>query len=239
MLNDLAQKQNVPVKVSAPFDSTEGPAELDKSENFAKIAFALSDETPISEPIVGANSVFVLAKNKSLPSENPPFATIKARVETDLKHSQATDMARNAGAKFAQSATNGLAQGKAFSALASDAKAKAVLLPNFSLSSTNELADVEEHMSRSQFLQVALSMPVGQVSPFVPTMDGGMVLYVKEKLPLDEKKIAAELPGFLTTLRQTRQREAFEQWFSHEAPQALADTPVVRRQTAINQPEAN
>jgi len=235
MLADLAQKKGIPVKVSTPFDSTEGPAELDKSETFAKQAFSLGDDEPIAGPVIGADAVFVIAKNKSLPSENPPFDTIKARVESDLKHSQATDMARSAGAKFAQGATNGIAQGKAFSALASEAKAKAVLLPNFSLSTTNELADVEEHMSRQQFLQVALSMPVGQVSPFVPTMDGGMVLYVKEKLPLDEKKLAADLPAFLTTLRQTRQREAFEQWFSHEAPQALADTPVVRRQPEINQ----
>ena len=131
-----------------------------------------------------------------------------------------------------------IAEGKAFATLAADAKAKAILLPNFSLSSTNALTEVEEHISRSQFLQVALSMPVGEVSPFIPTMDGGMVLYIKEKQPIDEKKAAKELPEFLTQLRQTRQREAFEQWFNHEAPQALADTPVVRRQPEINQPGA-
>jgi len=240
MLNDLAQKQGVPVKVSAPFDINEGPEELDKSETFAKAAFRLSDDEPIAGPIIGADSVFVVAKNKTLPSENPPYDTVKAAVESDFKISQARDLARAAGAKFAQSATNGIAQGKAFSALASEAKAHAILLPHFSLSSTNALADVEEHLSRSQFLQVALSLPVGEVSPFIPTMDGGMVLYIKEKLPLDEQKVAAQLPGFLTMLRNARQREAFEQWFNHEAPQALADTPVVRRQPAVNQPaEAN
>ena len=237
-LAEHAATNGLTVKVSAPFDINEGPAELDKSENFAKLAFRLSDEAPISEPIVGTDAVFIIAKNKTIPSENPPFETVKARVESDFKRSQATDLARSNGAKFAQSATNGLAQGKAFATLAADAKAKAILLPNFALSSTNALTEVEEHMSRSQFLQVALSMPVGEVSPFIPTMDGGMVLYIKEKQPLDEKKAATELPAFLTQLRQTRQREAFEQWFNHEAPQALADTPVVRRQPEINQPGA-
>jgi hypothetical protein len=236
MLNDLAQKQSLSVKVSAPFDISEGPEELDKSENFAKAAFRLSDDAPISEPLIGSDAIFVIAKNKTLPSENPAYDTVKARVEADFKHSQATDLARSAGAKFAQGATNGLAQGKAFSAMAAEAKANAILLPHYSLISTNTLADVEEHLSRSQFLQVTLSMPVGEVSPFIPTMDGGMVLYVKEKLPLDEKIAAAALPGYLTSLRQARQREAFEQWFNHEAPQALADTPVVRRQPEINQP---
>lgn len=233
---DHARSNNLAVHVSPPFDINEGPAELDKSENFSKLAFRLGDDAPISEPYIGTDAIYVLAKNKSLPSENPPFETIKARVESDFKMSQARDFARAAGASFAQSATNGLAQGKAFATLASEAKAHATLLPHFSLSSTNELADVEEHISRTQFLQVALAMPVGEVSPFIPTMDGGMVLYVKEKLPLDEKKAAIEVPQYLISLRQARQREAFEQWFNHEAPQALADTPVVRRQPEMSQP---
>ena len=236
-LADHARTNGLTVKVSAPFDRTEGPAELDKSENFAKLAFRLSDEEPIAGPIIGADAVFVIAKDKQFPSENPPFATVKERVESDFKLSQATQTARNTGGMFAQSATNGLAQGKAFTALAADVKAKPILLPPFSLS-TRKLEEVEDHISLQQFMQVAFSTPVGEVSQFVPTMAGGMVLYVKDKLPLDEKKVTAELPEFINLLRQARQREAFEQWFNHEAPQALSDTPVVRRQPEINPPAA-
>lgn len=236
-LAKLAQEKNLPVKVSTPFDITEGPAELDKSENFAKAAFRLRDEEPIAGPIMGTDAVFVIAKNKTIPSENPPYDSVKDRVESDFKLAQATQTARMTGAMFAQSATNGLAQGKAFSALAAEAKAKAILLPAFSLGS-RKLEEVEDHISLQQFMQVAFSTPVGEVSQFIPTMEGGMVLYVKDKLPLDEKKVTAELPEFLTMLRQARQREAFEQWFNHEAPQALSDTPVVRRQPEINSPAA-
>jgi hypothetical protein len=236
-LAEAAQKQGLAVKVTAPFDRTEGPAELDKSENLAKAAFNLSDEDPIAGPIIGADSVFIIARNKQIPSENPPFETVKARVEQDFKLAQATQTARMTGAMFAQSVTNGLAQGKAFTALAAEANAKAILLPNFSLS-TRELKDVEDHLSLQQFMQVAFMTPVGEVSQFVPTMNGGMVLYVKSKLPLDEKKIAAELPEFINLLRQARQRESFEAWFNHEAPQALADTPVVKREPAVNAPAA-
>jgi len=236
-LAKLAQEKNLTVKISAPFDITAGPAELDKSENFAKAAFRLRDEEPIAGPIMGTDAVFVIAKNKTIPSENPPYDSVKDRVESDFKLAQATQTARMTGAMFAQSATNGLAQGKAFSALAAEAKAKAILLPAFSLSS-RKLEEVEDHISLQQFMQVAFATPVGEVSQFIPTMGGGMVLYVKDKLPLDEKKVASELPEFLTMLRQARQREAFEQWFNHEAPQALSDTPVVRRQPEINSPAA-
>lgn len=236
-LAELAQKQGLPVKVSAPFDITEGPAELDKSENFAKAAFKLRDENPIADPFVGTDAVFVIAKDKQFPSENPPYATVKDRVERDFKLAQATQTARITGAMFASGATNGLAQGKAFTTLCAEVKTKPILLPPFSLGS-RKLEDVEDHISLQQFMQVAFSTPVGEVSQFTPTMEGGMVLYVKDKLPLDEKKVAAELPEFINLLRQARQREAFEQWFNHEAPQALSDTPVVRRQPEINSPAA-
>ena len=234
-LGEAAQKQGLTVQVTAPFDRTEGPAELDKSENLAKAAFALSDDEPIVGPIVGADSVFIIARNKQIPSENPPFESVKARVEQDFKLAQAVQQARMNGAMFAQTVTNGLAQGKAFTALAAEAKAKAVLLPNFS-QNISKLEEVEGEISLQQFLQVSFMTAVGEVSQFVPTMNGGMVLYVKSKLPLDEKKIAAELPEFINLLRQARQREAFEAWFNHEAPQALADTPVVKRETAVNAP---
>lgn len=236
-LAELAQKQGLPVKVTAPFDRTEGPAELDKSENFAKAAFALSEEDPIAGPIIGADAVFMIARNKRIPSENPPYDTVKDRVESDFKLAQATQTARITGAMFASSATNGIAQGKAFTTLCAEVKAKPILLPEFSLS-TRKLQDIEDHISLQQFMQVAFSTPVGQVSQFVPTMEGGMVLYVQSKLPLDEKKVAAELPEFINLLRQARQREAFEQWFNHEAPQALSDIPALRRQPEINSPAA-
>lgn len=232
-LAEQAKKQNLPVKVSEPFDRSEGPTGLSTSEDFARVAFRLTEEEPIAGPIPGENAVFVIARNKQLPSENPPFEAVKARVEQDYKLSQAAQAARSAGIAFAQSVTNGLAQGKAFTTLAAEAKAKPVLLPHFSMS-TRSLPEVEDHLSLQQFLQIAFATPLGQASQFIPTMDGGMILYAQSKMALDEKKVAAELPEFINLLRQARQREAFEQWFNREAPQALADTPIVRRAPEVN-----
>jgi hypothetical protein len=57
-------------------------------------------------------------------------------------------------------------------------------------------------------------------------MEGGLVLYVKEKLPLDESKAQTEIPTFVTNLRRARQQEAFEDWFRKEAEKALRQTPA-------------
>ena len=45
---------------------------------------------------------------------------------------------------------------------------------------------------------------------------------MKSKVPLDEAKITATLPAFLNAVRQSRQNEAFNDWFRREAEKGLA-----------------
>ena len=72
--------------------------------------------------------------------------------------------------------------------------------------------------------------PLGKPSPFQPTGEGGLIVYVKEKLPLDEAKMNASLPAFANYVRLSRQNEAFNDWFRREAEKGLRDTPLARPQ---------
>jgi peptidyl-prolyl cis-trans isomerase D len=223
-----ARKAGLAVRVTAPFDHSSEPAGLDVSEQFIKAAFALRDDEPIAGPIVCGDKIYVIAQDKRIPSEIPSFESVKASVERDYRMFQAVQAARTAGAAFATGVTNGMAAGKTFAALCAAAKTSPILLPPFSRSSRS-LPDVEHHVGLEQFKQVAFGTEVGRPSPFVPTVEGGMVVYVQSKLPIDEKDLAANLPEFTALLRQARQSEAFEEWFSREAQTALADTPALRR----------
>jgi hypothetical protein len=80
-----------------------------------------------------------------------------------------------------------------------------------------------------QLKEAAFSTPPGKASGLATTRDGGMVLFVKALLPLDEAKVAKDLPDFVRQERQVRQNEAFNEWFSKEAQRALRDTPVFRQ----------
>ena len=62
------------------------------------------------------------------------------------------------------------------------------------------------------------------------TAEGGVIVYVKAKLPLDEAKMNASLPAFANDVRQSRQNEAFNDWFRKEAEKGLRDTPLARQQ---------
>jgi hypothetical protein len=179
---------------------------------------------------LGRDAVYVLALQRRLPSEVPTLDSIREKVTTHYKLSQAADLARRAGADFAQTLAKAMADGKSFDAAVDAAKLKVVQLPPFSLSAS-EVPGAEEHISlnaRGGLKEIAFSTPAGKASPFRPTPEGGMILFVKALLPLDEAKMKSDLPGFAAYVRQSRQREAFEAWYRKEAERGLRDTPLYR-----------
>ena len=118
----------------------------------------------------------------------------------------------------------------AFAAACAVAKVKPMTLPPFSIS-TRKLEQVENHVSLSQFKQVAFSTPPGQMSQLQGSMDGAYAIFVQEKLPLDEAKLAANLPAFERSVRQARRAEAFNDWFRQEAEKALREVPYFQKQS--------
>ena len=227
-LQKLATTNGLAAATTLPFSREEDPKDLQVGVDFSKAAFALTPDEPYAGPLAGQDGVYVIAYHSQIPRETPSLDQVRDRVTADFKHSQALMLAQAAGRTFYSTVTNGMAQGKDFSNLCAEANAKLTVLPPFSIS-TRAVPEAEDFVSLNQLKQLAFSTAVGKVSPFQPTMDGGLVVYVKNKLPLDESKTQADLPSFVTNLRRTRQQEAFEDWFRKEAEKALRDTPVAQQ----------
>jgi hypothetical protein len=229
-LNTLAKEKGLAVRMTTPFDLRDGPKDLDVGQDFAEKAFKRTADEPFAGPILGMDGVYVLAVNQKIPSEIPPLVQIRDQVERDYKLSQALNLARKAGMEFYQTLTNDLAKGKTVAAICAEAKVKLVDLPPFSLS-TRSLPEVEEYLPMNQFKQIAFATPVGKPSPFQMTAAGGVVVYLKAKLPLDEATMNANMTAFANAVRQSRQNEVFNEWFNQEARKGLRDTPLAKPQT--------
>jgi hypothetical protein len=224
-LGTLAKERGLPVQLSAPFDE-EGPKDLNVAPNFTKAAFNLSPtEDPFGGPILGEDAAYVFAFAKKFPREIPPLDKIRDQVTTDLKNYEAAGKARQAGMAFYQTLTNGLAQKRGFSAICLDAKLKPVDLPPFSLSTRTLPVEVQDRLTLDHLKQLAFGTMPGAASDFRPTADGGVILYVRSRLPVDETQMQAQLPAFVTFVRNQRQKEAFDMWFNHEAQRDLRDIP--------------
>lgn len=231
-LATVAAAQGLTVKLSAPFTEESGPTDFDGGVNFARAAFQLTSEDPFGGPLLGATAAYVFTVSHRIPSTIPPLEQIRSQVETDCRYGLAARLARSTGAQFAQAATNGLAQGKTFAGLCTDAKVKPTVIPPFSLN-TREMSELEGQLDLNQLKQVVFDTPVGKSSNFYPTREGGVVVYVQQRLPVDEARMRAEMPEYLKAVRQQRQNEAVNFWYRKEAEKSLRDTFIQKRAAAL------
>jgi hypothetical protein len=226
-LDAMAREKGLEVKVTKPFDKEYGPSDLHLGSSYPVAdLFNLTPQDPLAPaPVRGADGVYILAYNNLTPSRIPSLNEIRSRVVADFKYVQAMRLAQMSGRIFAQTATNELAHGKSFSAVATSAKVESIEVPAFSLN-TETLPKIEDFVDPMTFKQVAFGTPVGNVSGFTPTREGGFVVHVRERLPVDETKMKAQLPEFSKIVRQRREAEAFELWFNREASTALRGLPA-------------
>jgi hypothetical protein len=227
----VAKQKNLEMHTTVPFSEGAGPLEFTNAPSLTKTAFALNADSPFSDAIGGEDGIYVIGLAKQLPSSVPTFAEVQARATEDFKMQQAFQRAQSAGTNFYATATVQVMAGKTFAqAAVAEGRAPVILSP-FSLSST-EVPEAADHAEVGQLKQAAFTTRVGGVSHFVPTADGGFVLFVQSLSPADAAKKAADLPQFTSQVRRGRQNEAFNIWINNEANRELRDTPFNRPQQA-------
>ncbi len=233
-LATVAKQKGLTVRLTAPFSSLYGPDEFTAPEAFTKAAFALTSYDPFAgpvpgTPVLGTTSVYVMALAKQLPSEIPSLDQIRDRVTQDYRMVQATMLAQRAGTNFAPALAGQLTAGHTFASACIAASLHPESLPPFSLS-TQELPELAGRASLAQIQNAAFGTPVGHASGFEETEDGGFIVFVQSRLPVDQAAMNANLPQFTAGLRRERESEAFNQWLQAEANRQLRNTPVFSQQ---------
>jgi len=222
----LAKTKGLIVQTTEPFTEEEGPTDFSAPADFVKEAFQLNADSPFSiKPIVGADAVYIIGLADRIPSQIPPFEAIHERVMRDYEYHEAAVKARTAGTNFYYSAAVQMAAGQTFAKAAAAAGQTPFALKPFSLS-TQEIPEAEGHAEANAIKQVVFSMPVGHISSFEPTAEGGFVLYVKSLLAVGEELKNSEMPKFLEQVRQEHEDEAFNIWLQTEEGRELQHTPL-------------
>ncbi len=217
----FAAAQGWPTRVSEPFDQVDGPTDLAVPESFARATFAITnrEEAILFQPVEGLNGVYVAAVKERIPGSNPPFESIRSKVVERYRYSEAQKLVMQAARAFQAALTNGLAQGKSFAALATQAGLRPVSLPPISRSS-REVPGLPPNVYLQQIKGVAFNLDVGKASPLIPSAEGGYILFLRGRLPIDETKMKADLADYAASMRQQRQNEAYAMWFRKQAESA-------------------
>jgi hypothetical protein len=223
-ITKVAKDSHLSVQSTEAFDERSGPKDLGLDPKETRLLFAMSNDDPedkdrsrlyISSPIVTDKAVYIVGLKKRIASHIIPFDDIRNQVTDDYRHAKGLEMARDAGKKFEQAAKASSTPGETFAQICEAQGVKAVSLPAFSMT-TPSIPEIKDRADFQQVQTVAYNIPTGKFSPFVPTADGGLVVYVKQRMPVDLSKMQEQLPFYLTRLREQRQVAAFQQWLNRE-----------------------
>jgi SurA N-terminal domain/PPIC-type PPIASE domain len=210
-LDVVAAKYGLAVRVSQPFSEFGSAPGLEDAPELVREAARLTAEQPFSKPVETAQGVYLAALQRKVPSEVPGFESVRARVTADFRRVQSQEAARSAGEAFAAT----VAQGKPFAEAAAAQNLRVADLAPFSIA-TQSLPDLDARVSLSLIKDAAFSLKPGTAGKFVPSSDGGFVLFVKERKPVDDALVKAGLNSYLDERRHQHQEEVFERWFQSE-----------------------
>lgn len=214
-LTVLAQKKGLTVLTTEPFTEFSRPAGLEDLATLSQEVRKLSAEQPFTIPMRGTRGIVMATLTRRLPSEIPAYESVQARVTEDYKRFRAQEAARSAGEVFAASVTNGLAAGKTFAALAAEQNLQPAELAPFSISSPS-IAGLDPRVNVNSVKGAAYMLKPGGASGFVPTADGGFVLFLRERKAVEDALVNAGLGAYLDEQRRGRRGEAFQEWLNHE-----------------------
>jgi hypothetical protein len=233
-LEKLAAAKGLVSQITEPFSQYEPPKDLRVPTAFVQAAARLTPEEPFAEqPIQADDGVYIMELKRRIPSEVPPLDSIREKVTQDYQNSKALELARAAGKEIHAALTNGLAQGKTFQAVASEKGANVVVLPAFSRKTTT-VTGLPNRADSSQVISTAFSLAPGKISDFVPTRNGGDIVYLKAITPVSDATMKAELPEFMQSLRQSREYEAFLDWFRKQMELARISLPGDKQRASVN-----
>ncbi len=210
-----ALNRKLTVANTEPFAENNRPAGLEDLFNLGEEVAKLTPERPFTLPLRGAQGVVVAALTRRVPSEVPAFATVQSRVTEDYRRFKAQESARTAGEAFAAAVTNGLAQGKAFAAIAAEKNVTVTELSPFTISGQT-IAGLDPRLSPNTIKSAVFQLKAGAASSFQPAGDGGLVAFLKERRPVDDATLKAGLNSFLEEQRDQRKALAFQEWLNRE-----------------------
>lgn len=212
---EAAKKAGVSVQQSPEFAADEPPAELGQSPQAAQTAFRLSKEEPNSDPISTENGYYVLQLADIVAARPLTFEEAKPQLEEQLKSERAREAMELKAKEIRTKLETEIKAGKSFADAAKAAGVTPETFPAFSLAEPKfDQPDARE------VITTTAEMKVGELSEFVPSSTGGVLVYVNKRLPADEKDFEKEQKLIAESLSQGRREALFQEWMKNRRAEA-------------------
>jgi hypothetical protein len=203
-----AGKNGAQLGKSALFTESQPDPTLSKISELATNAFKLSADYPSSDVLEGQNGYYVLHLENTVPSRQLSYEEAKAKIVAQLQKDRAAQLMQTKAVETRNRILADLKAGKSFGDAAKTAGLTAETVPTFSLSEASKV-DVPDFQS---IIQSAIALSGGQLSDFVQTQSGGLLVYMQSRQAPDK---SAMIMGELTSKGQFARQQrigAFVEW---------------------------
>jgi len=204
-----ASAAGLTVKKTAEFDRSGMSRGGDQSAaadlpGIAPSVFLLAESKPVSDPIQVGDKFYVAKLVAINPRRAMTFDEARLGLEAQARRAKAAELLQqNATAAIAK-IREAMAGGKSFADAATDAGLK--------VESINGVSPTAAAPDQGAIMRATLLMNPGQLSGFIPGMQGGYVVYLASRAPLDEAQIAKEKADIVPGIEKGKRDMLFQNW---------------------------
>ena len=203
-----AAEANLTVKNAGPFTAADTPFAGETDPRLTAAALRLTSDEPVSDFLPSKNGYLVFHLKELQPARLRPLVEAMPEVKSRWQEQARLQMADQASRRFLQTANQELAAGKKWEDLVKAAGLTTTKVPSFAPADAKPLTFPDADRIR----QVVAQLEANRVSPFVRTENGGLAVFLGQRLPVPADVAAAQLPKIEAQLLNQRRSQLVRDW---------------------------
>jgi peptidyl-prolyl cis-trans isomerase D len=216
---EVAAKFGVKVEQTGEFTANAPDPLLVDAGAAVQAAFKLTEQDPDSDAIQTDKGFLILRLVQTTPSAQLTLDQAKGQLVAQLKNERAAEQLGAKAAAVRKSIEDAMKSGKSFDDAAKGAGVVTATVPTFSIAELPQ----DDKVSRD-VLEKIIETPTGRISDFVPTREGGFLVFVSKRLPADEATLTAKHDFISGLLTRSRRDLVFAEWLRQRRADAKPET---------------
>ena len=218
----------IEVKTTPEFSMEALPADLTAlGQAGTAAAFKLTEKESTSDALSVDTAYYILHLEKVTPSRQLTLEEARPQVVEQIKTERANEALTSTGNQVRTKIAEAVKAGKTFADAAKDAGQKLEVLPVFSI------VELPKDLPNSmEIITKAVELPVGELSDFVPVAEGGLIVHVDSREPIDEAQLKKDEATQFARVREMNSEAVFNEWLRTRSKLANLQTVGQQPRTA-------
>ena len=214
----VADKFQLPVETTGEFTMSAPDPKLKADPQLNQAAFKLTQQEPNSDPLQAADGFAILHLAGVVEARPLTLDEAKQKIVDQIKNDRSREMAMAKGRKAAETVRNGLKGGQPLQfALEQAGGLKAEKMEPFTVADAADAKNPTEKPKNEaadmmMVKNVSAQLQPGEVSDFVPWIDGGLIVLMEKREPPDPAKYQQTKATFEERYMKTASEYVFMEW---------------------------